>query len=140
MAKKTLRVALNPRNPEAASWYDPATGVNLFLGEVKDQKGNPVSGPISGDLSSFSDSQLRNVVKGINSGLLIVAEGELPEGVNLKTMPAFRAPRSRWAVADPKSEEAVALAAEQDKVLASWDQLVIAAEARETGKTKQVAS
>jgi hypothetical protein len=81
-----LHVALNPRNPEANSWYCPTTGVNLFL-----------DSPESKDLSGFDASKLDAVKRGIRAGLLIVSQGELPEGVDVNEINLFASPRSRWS-------------------------------------------
>lgn len=89
MATKTVqsfRVALNPRNPEANSWYDPKTRVNLFL-----------NSPQSEDISSFTNEELQAVGRGIKAGLLIVSQGSIPEGlVNISDINTFAAPRARW--------------------------------------------
>jgi hypothetical protein len=81
-----FRVALNPRNPEANSWYDPTTGVNLFL-----------SKPESADLDSFKAEELSAVLRGIRAGLLIISRGNIPEGIELGEVSHFASPRARWA-------------------------------------------
>ena len=122
---KPFRVALNPRNPEAASWYDPETGVNLFLGGVTDRKGEKVSGPISEDLSKFSERQLQRVISGINAGHLIVVEGDIPEAVELDKIPVTNSPRSRWdRGVDEKGQQRAERSKEEEVALKSWDDLV----------------
>jgi hypothetical protein len=85
-ATTSFRVALNPKNPEANSWYDPDTGINLFLNT-----------PESADLAGIENTALAAVVRGIRAGLLIISRGELPEGLNIGEVNAFAAPRSRWS-------------------------------------------
>ena len=116
---KPFKVALNPRNPEAASWYDPITGTNLFL-----------STPISKDLSGYSIEQLKAIQIGIKHGLLIVAEGGLPEGVELDQISQFAAPRPRYKQdVSREDEETQKKAAELDrdmtKALENWDKLTV---------------
>jgi hypothetical protein len=93
---KTFKVALNPSNPEATSWWDQATGTNLFLAEKKNSDGQ-VFGPISEDLSDFTEAQLERVYHSIKSGILIVAAGELPEGFDTASIPSFAGSRMRVA-------------------------------------------
>jgi hypothetical protein len=103
---KELRVALNPRNPEANSWYDPATGVNLFL-----------NSPESADWGAVPSSSLEAIKRGIKAGLLIVSRGELPDGVLAADINQFASPRSRWG--EEHSDTQHAAVANWNKLLAS---------------------
>ena len=93
---KEFRVSLNPRNPEANSWYDPGTRTNLFL-----------STPQSDDLSRFSVKELDAVACGIRAGLLIVSKGDPPDGLRLESIKNFSAPRFRWSHEDPTKQDQV---------------------------------
>ena len=92
-----FRVALNPRNPEANSWYNPATGVNLSLSN-KNSLDEIVegTGPISGDLSGATDQELEPILNGIRHGILLIAAGDMPDGLKKEEINSFAAPRSRW--------------------------------------------
>jgi hypothetical protein len=90
-----FRVALNPRNPEANSWYDTGTGVNLFLNK-----------PESADLSRFNNDDLQAVARGIRTGLLIVSRGSVPEGLEINSVKHFASPRGRWSHDEIDNDEA----------------------------------
>jgi hypothetical protein len=93
-SSKSFRVALNPRNPEANSWYDPTTKTNLFL-----------SRPESGDLENFSLKELEPVARGIRAGLLVISKGDVPAGLQLEGIKTFGAPRYRWTAEDSAKQE-----------------------------------
>jgi hypothetical protein len=105
-----FRVALNPRNPEATSWFNSKAGVNLFLGPQIDAKSKPIpdTGPISRDLSKLSNEELADVVTAIHYGILIVAEGDFPEGVKPEQITTYGSGRSRWTP-DLEKEQVAAL-------------------------------
>lgn len=85
-AKEAFVVCLNPSFPEANSWWDPVTGTNLFL-----------DNPFSGDLSEVPESKRTALYKAIDAGLLIVAEGDLPEGYDRSKINQISAGRVRVA-------------------------------------------
>jgi hypothetical protein len=64
-----MKVMLNPANIEIGSFYDPLTGVNLFLGT-----------PISDELTE--DMELDAIIHAINHKVLIVSSGKLPKDTN----------------------------------------------------------
>ena len=123
MAKNEFRVALNPLHPEANSWWSPSSRVNLSLSPRRDPKStdaNPIyikdTGPISQDLSDVSD--LDDIKRGIQSGLLIVATGDLPDGIEIAEIPYTNSPRARW---NPD------LAKEREAALANHRQAIVRA-------------
>jgi hypothetical protein len=58
-------------NDAGLSFWDPVTGTNL----------NP-SNPTSGDLTSFTNSQLTNIANAIKAGVVTVTTGAFPSGAS----------------------------------------------------------
>jgi len=99
---------LNPNFPEANSWWDPTTGVNLFL-----------DSPFSQDLSEISEARREAIYKGIETGLLIVAEGVLPEGFDRSKIHRIAPGRVRVATAKFNPDTHPKELASQQKLVAA---------------------